>query len=345
MSIETQTTPHPKGELQLFTMTNAGGASVSVSNIGAGIVSVVVPDRAGKPLDVALGYKSQADYFADAPYIGKTAGRFANRIAKGCFTLNGSAYKLAVNNGANHLHGGLTGFSDRLWNGRIDGNNVVFSLVSADGDEGYPGTLHVEVAYTWSDANELSIAFRAESDDDTVINLTNHAYFNLAGENSGQALDHVLQLHASHWLPTDDTLIPTGEIAPVEGTPMDFTSPKPLRKDFDADFDALKFGKGYDNCWVVDGWKPGTIQEVAVLHSAASGITLRVLTTQRAVQVYTGNWLGGSPESKSGRSYRDYDGVALECQGFPDAPNKPAFPSPILRKGDTYRHTIVFRFS
>jgi len=345
MNIEKQTFPHPKGELQLFKITNSGGASVSLSNIGAGIVSVIVPDRAGKPLDVALGYKCLADYFADAPYIGKTPGRFANRIAKGSFTLNGTNYKLAVNNGPNHLHGGLIGFSDRLWNGRIEGNKVVFSLVSANGDEGYPGMLHVEVTYMWSDTNELSIAFCAESDEDTIINLTNHAYFNLAGENSGQALDHVLQLHASHWLPTDDTLIPTGEIASVKGTPMDFTSPKPLRKDFDADFDALKFGKGYDNCWVVDGWKPETIKEIATLHSDASGITLHVLSTQPAVQVYTGNWLGGSPESKSGRSYNDYDGVAIECQWFPDSPNKPAFPSPILHKGETYRHTIVFRFS
>ncbi len=198
--------------------------------------------------------------------------------------------------------------------------------------------------YSWNDNNELTIELKAESDKKTIVNLTNHAYFNLDGENSGSVLDHELQLMASRYLPTDDTLIPTGEIAEVKGTPMDFTAPKKLGRDIKADFPALVYGKGYDNCWVVDNWHKHNLSKIAVLESAKSGRVLEVETTQPAVQVYTGNWLAGCPESKSGRGYEDYDGVAIECQGMPDAPNHRNFPSQLLGVGEVYDQTIVYRF-
>lgn len=337
---------HPCGALQLFKITNSRGAAVTLCNIGAGVVAIEVPDASGRPTDVVLGYKRIEDYFGDGPCMGKTPGRFANRIANARFTLNGVEYKLNANiGGVHHLHGGANGFANKRWEGRIADEKVVFTLVSPDGDEGYPGTLTATVAYAWNDRNELRVELSALADADTVINLTNHAYFNLNGENSGSVLEHTLRLFASHWLPASDELITTGEIAPVAGTPMDFTTAKPLGQDIRADFAALKNGKGYDSCWVSDNRQPGVLKSMAVLHSPRSGITLEVVSTQPAMQIYTGNWLSGSPESKSGRPYNDYDGVAIECQAYPDAPNKPAFPSPVLRKGRQYAHTILFRFS
>jgi aldose 1-epimerase len=331
---------------QLFKLTNKNGATVVLCNIGAGIVSIEVPDANGKLTDVSLGYKNINDYFGDGPCMGKTPGRFANRIANARFSLNGREHKLAANvGGVHHLHGGANGFANKIWDERDDNGKVSFTLTSPDGDEGYPGTLTATVTYEWNDHNELIIHYSATSDADTVINLTNHAYFNLNGENSGSALEHTLKLFASRWLPASNELITTGELATVKGTPMDFTTAKPIGQDIKADFDALKFGKGYDSCWVIDDWQPGVLKKTAELRSPKSGIRLEALTTQPAMQIYTGNWLAGSPESKSGRSYNDYDGVAIECQAFPDAPNKPTFPSAVLRKGEEYKHTIVFRFS
>lgn len=335
---------HPKGEISLWRITNAKGASATFCNIGAGVASVIVPDAQGRMADVALGYKHPADYIGDGACFGKTPGRFANRIAEGRFTLEGKAYQLAVNNGPNHLHGGPEGFANQLWEAEAEGDRVVFTYRSPAGDEHYPGALTARVAYTWNDDCELGIELTAQSDTTTIVNLTNHSYWNLSGENAGSVMDHILRLHATQWLPTDETLIPTGEIAPVAGTPMDFTAPKALGRDAGADFPALKYGKGYDNCWVVDGWQAGKLSPVAELTDPKSGRTLEIRSTQPGAQVYTGNWLAGSPESKSGRPYNDYEGVAIECQGFPDAPNKPAFPSPVLHAGETYRQTILFRF-
>lgn len=334
-----------KGDITLLTITNASGASVTLSTIGAGIVSVNVPDREGRMADVVLGYADPADYMADGPCAGKIPGRFANRIAKGRFTVGGREYQLAINNGPNALHGGPTGFQNRMWTvDKAEGDTVVLTYVSADGEEGYPGELKVTATYRWTDANELSLDLRAVTDSDTVINLTNHTYFNLSGHDSGSVLDHELWLAASRYLPTDDTLIPTGELADVTGTPMDFTSAKPLGRDIKADFPALNYGKGYDNCFVIDG-ADGTLRDVARLTDHVSGRTMTVATTQPGVQVYTGNWLAGSPINKSGRSYNDYEGVAIECQALPDAPNKPQFPSAVLRPGEEYHHIIVFRFN
>lgn len=334
-----------KGDITLLTITNASGASVTLSTIGAGIVSVNVPDREGRMADVVLGYADPADYMADGPCAGKIPGRFANRIAKGRFTVGGREYQLAINNGPNALHGGPTGFQNRMWTvDKAEGDTVVLTYVSADGEEGYPGELKVTATYRWTDANELSLDLRAVTDSDTVINLTNHTYFNLSGHDSGSVLDHELWLAASRYLPTDDTLIPTGELADVTGTPMDFTSAKPLGRDIKADFPALNYGKGYDNCFVIDG-ADGTLRDVARLTDHVSGRTMTVATTQPGVQVYTGNWLAASPINKSGRSYNDYEGVAIECQALPDAPNKPQFPSAVLRPGEEYHHIIVFRFN
>ncbi|MDR2361638.1 MAG: galactose mutarotase [Prevotellaceae bacterium] len=343
--IQTLSQKHPSGELQLFKITNRSGANVTLCNIGAGVVSIEVPDISGKLTDVVLGYKHIEDYFGDGPCMGKTPGRFANRIGNARFTLNGVEYKLNANaGGVHHLHGGANGFANKCWQGRIDGDRVLFSLTSLDGDEGYPGTLTATVAYSWKENNELLIELAAESDADTIINLTNHTYFNLNGENSGSILDHILLLYATHWLPATEELITTGEIAPVNNTPMDFTEPKRIGQDINADFAPLKNGKGYDSCWITDSASIGRQTTIAVLHSPLSGITLEVGTTLKALQVYTGNWLSGSPESKSGRSYNDYDGVALECQQWPDAPNKPNFPSSVLFKGKRYEHSISFFF-
>ncbi len=332
----------PCGVFTLYTLMNSRGAYVKLSPVGAGIVSVVVPDNKGKLADVVLGYEHIEDYFHDGPCAGKVPGRYANRIARGDLVIEGKQYQLAVNNGPNALHGGPEGFQNKVWNSRIDDNAVEFTLVSPDGDEHYPGTLTVTARYTWTDDCRLTLCIKAQSDATTAINLTNHTYWNLGGHDSGTALNHTLQLNASRYLPTDDTLIPTGEQAPVAGTPMDFTSPKRLGQDINADFDALRFGKGYDNCWVVDG--DGGCVWHAHLVDPDSGRRLTVCSDQPGVQVYTGNWLNGSPEGKGGCVYHDYDAVAIECQGFPDAPHHPSFPRQIFNAGEEYCRTIVFDF-
>lgn len=344
MKIDKTTAQSPKGEISLFTLTNASGASVTVSSLGAGIVAVMVPDREGKLANVALGYKNPADYIADGPCAGKVPGRFANRIARGKFSLDGKEYTLAINNGPNALHGGPEGFQNQIWDSAVEGDSVVFTYHAADGEEGYPGNMTVKAVYTWNDDNELSLVLTAGTDAKTVVNLTNHVYFNLDGEQAGTVLDHEMKIKAARYLPTDDTQIPTGELAPVDGTPMDFTSFKTIGRDIKADFEPLKIGKGYDHCWALDDYEKGKLQEIAVLQSRKSGRRLTVLTTQPGVQIYTGNWLAGCPESISGGNYNDYDGVALECQNFPDAPNHPEFPSSVLNPGETFEETIRFKF-
>ena len=321
---------------------NKNGASVMLTERGAGIVSIVVPDRNGVMGDVVLGYRDEESYLADGPCAGKIPGRFANRIDGGRFTLDGKEYQLVKNHPDYQLHGGPDGFSNRLWKAsQISDTEVVLTLDSPDGDQGYPGNMHVEATYTWGEDNSLTLSIKATTDAPTILNLTNHTYWNLDGEDSGSIFNHVLRINASRWLATSEALIPTGELAPVEGTPMDFHTAKPIGRDIKADFPALIYGKGYDNCWVLDG-APG-LKLAAELSSAASGRRLEIWTDQPAAQVYTGNWLDGSPVSKSGRPYRDYDGVAIECQGFPDAPNHPDFPSCILRPGETYSRTIIFK--
>ena len=327
-----------------YTITNSKGASVTLSEIGAGIVSICVPDKDGKIADVVLGYSKPEAYFHDGPFLGKVPGRFANRIAKGKFTLDGVEYTLPINNGPNSLHGGPEGFAEKVWDSRIEGDAVEFMYFSEDGEQGYPGNLKVVAHYEWSEDCELKLTFTAECDAPTVVNLTNHVYFNLDGEGSGSILDHILKLNCSEYLPTDDTQIPLGDSEPVAGTPMDFVNAKPIGRDINADFGPLKIGKGYDHCWVIDGAEPGQLQAAAKLWSEKSGRLVEIVTTQPGIQIYTGNWLSGCPEGKSGHVYNDYGGVALECQHFPDSPNKPEYPSTVLRPGEVYEEAIIFAF-
>lgn len=332
-------------EILLYTLTNESGAYVKLSSVGAGIVAIGVPDRNGKIEDVVIGYDDPASYFGDGPCAGKCPGRYANRIAKGHFTLDDKTYTLPINNACNHLHGGPDGFQNQVWESRVVDNAVEFMYYSEDGEAGYPGALKAVVHYEWSEDNALKLTYTAETDDPTVLNLTNHSYFNLNGEGTGTVLDHVLRLNASEYLPTDDTLIPTGDSEPVAGTPMDFVNPKQIGKDIKVDFPALNYGKGYDNCFVIDGWMEGQIETAAELYSEQSGRFLEVLTTQPGVQVYTGNWLEGCPTGKNGHVYHDYDAVAIECQHFPDSPNHEDYPSTVLRPGEIYQEAIIFAFS
>ena len=335
----------PEGDaVVIYTMRNNKGAEVELCNIGAAICAVRVPDREGNIDNVTLGYADYMDYFGDGPCMGKVPGRYANRVARGRFEIDGKEYRLAINNGPNALHGGPKGFANLLWEGRVEGDRVVFALDNPDGHEGYPADIYVEAVYDWDEENRLELTLLAQSNGATIINLTNHAYFNLAGEASGTVLDHTLRLNASTYLPTDQSLIPTGEAAPVEGTPMDFRTAKPIGRDIKEDFAALNYGKGYDSCWPVDGWEQGKMQEVAELKCAATGRVLKMYSDQPAAQVYTGNWLEGCPKGRSGQKYHDYDGIAIECQGYPDAPNKPHFPSQILRPGERYERHIVYAF-
>jgi len=332
-------------EIFLYTMENESGAFVRLSSVGAGIVSIAVPDKDGKIADVVLGYPEASSYFADGPCAGKCPGRYANRIAKGKFTLEGVEYTLPINNGPNHLHGGPEGFQNQVWDSRIAQDGVEFMYFSEDGEAGYPGNLKVVARYEWSEDNALKLLFTARTDKTTVVNLTNHAYFNLNGEGNGDILGHELKLNASVYLPTDDTLIPVGEPDPVSGTPMDFQEFKKIGAEIKEDFPALKYGKGYDNCWMINGYEPGQLQAAAKLYSPESGRMLEVLTTQPAVQVYTGNWLAGCPAGKCGRSYFDYEGVAIECQHCPDSPNKPDYPSTVLTPEDQFEEAIIWQFS
>ena len=341
-----KTVNSPAGNISLVTLINASGASVTLTSVGAGVVAVNVPDKNGKLDDIALGYANPADYIGDGPCSGKVPGRYANRIAKGKFTLDGKEYQLPINNGPNCNHGGPQGFHNHIWEVvEASDNSVTFRHISPDGDAGFPGQLTASAKYEWNDDNELRLTLSATTDAPTVVNLTNHTYWNLSGHNAGSILGHRMQLMATRYLPTDNTLIPEGVAVDVAGTPMDFTQPKEIGRDIKLPFPALLYGKGYDNCWAIDGFVPGEIHTAAILEDEQSGRRLTVSTDQPGVQVYTGNWLSGSPVNKSGRSYEDYDGVAIECQGFPNSPNTPSFPSTELRPGEIYERHITFAFS
>lgn len=337
----------PEGEaVVLYTIRNANGCEVQLCNIGASIVSVKCPDRDGRIDDVVLGYKDCMSYFGDGAASGKSVGRVANRIARGRMTVEGVEYNLEVNNGPNHLHGGSKGFANRLWDARVETNRVVFSLTSPDGEQNYPGELYVEAGYYFSDDNELEITYMARTDKTTVVNLTNHVYWNLAGESSGKSiLDHELHLNCSRVLEMDPTQIPTGRYLDVKGTPQDFTAWRRFGDEILSEFNHMKDFKGYDHFFVLDDWKPNILSPIGELRCEASGRRVEVLSSQAGAMVYTGNWLaGGCPETKTGGRYADYDGVAIECQNYPDAVNHPEFPSPLLKPGELYCQKIVFRF-
>lgn len=336
----------PEGEaIIIYTMRNARGSEVRVCNIGAALVSVCFADRNGKVDDVVLGYRDAMSYFGDGAACGKCVGRVANRIADGKMTIEGKEYTLERNNGVNHLHGGSKGFANRLWESRVETNRVVFSLLSEDGDQGYPHEVVVEAIYDFDDENSLEITLLAKSDGTTPVNLTNHTYWNLAGEASGRTiLDHELHLNASRVLEMNAVQIPTGRLLDVAGTPQDFTQWRRFGTDIDDGFNHIRDFRGYDHCFVVDGWQPNILGEVGELRDNGSGRCVKILSSQPGCMVYTGNWLsGGCPVTKSGGRYEDYAGVAIECQGYPDAVNHPEFPSVLLHAGELYCQKIVFR--
>jgi aldose 1-epimerase len=318
---------------------------VQLISYGARVVSLLTKDRDGKQADITLGYASLEPYIQNTnAYFGVIAGRFANRIGNGRFELDGKTVQTTINDGANMLHGGVEGFDKRNWSAKPIPDGVEFELVSPDGDQGFPGTLTTQVRYTLSGAT-LRIDYTATTDKTTVVNLTNHAYFNLSGEASGTILDEVLTLNADAFVPVSGPpAIPTGEIRPVTGTPFDFTQPTLVGSRISGSDDQLVFGRGYDHNWVVRA-EPGTLRPAATMHDPASGRTLAVATTEPGIQFYSGNFLDGSLVGKSGVAYVQRSGFCLETQAFPDAPNQPNFPSAVLKPTDTYRSTTTWTFS
>ncbi len=331
----------------LFTLKNANGVTVKITNYGGVVQSILVPDKDGKLADVTLGFDTVAEYPEKTQYFGCITGRYANRIAKGKFTLDGKEYTLALNNGDNHLHGGEKGFNQYVWKAETSDGDSEPSLklthTSPDGDEGYPGSLSMTVTYTLTKDNGLKIDYEATTDKATVLNLTNHAYFNLAGAGSGNILEHELLLKADGYIPTDDGGIPLAGVSTVEGTPFDFRTSTTIGARIEDDDQQLKNGIGYDHNWVMKDSRDGKLAHVATLTEPKSGRILEVHTTEPGLQFYTGNYLDGRT-GKDGKSYVHRGALCLEAQTFPDSPNRPGFPSPVLKPGEKYTQTTIYRF-
>jgi aldose 1-epimerase len=315
-------------------------------NYGAIIVSLRVPDRKGQMADIVLGHEKFEGYVPNPPFLGALVGRYANRIANATFTLDGNKYSTPKNDGPNTLHGGPNGFDKAMWDGEpVKGKSAVaFTYTSKDGEEGFPGNLKVKVTYTLNDENELVIDYEATTDKPTVLNLSQHSYFNLSGEGSGDILNTEMEINASRFTPVDSTLIPTGELRPVKGTPFDFTTPTKIGARIDDKYDQLVLGKGYDHNFVLDRKGEG-LALAARAYDAASGRVLEVSTTQPAVQFYTGNFLDGTVTGKEGHAYQRRNAFCLETQHYPDSPNHPDFPTTTLRPGETFHSKTVFKFS
>ena len=334
----------PDGQpVDAYTLTS-GPLSCRILTYGGAVQSLTIPDRRGCPVDVVLGFDTLADYRTQDKYMGALVGRYANRIGGSTFMLNGTEYPLPTNDGPNHLHGGLLGFDRQLWTIESASENALtLSLTSPDGQEGYPGTLTVQAAYTLQDG-ALTLDLRARADRDTLCNLTGHTYFNLSGHQSGPVLGQYIQLFADHYTPSGPDSIPTGELAPVAGTPMDLRTPQPIGLHINSPFPQLLQAKGYDHNWALRAWD-STLRPAARAWSPDTGILLELSTTLPGLQLYTGNFLSGCPAGKGGAPYDDRWGFALEPQYFPDSPHHPAFPSPVLRAGAEYHQQIVYRFT
>lgn len=334
-------------EVSLCVLTNKVGSEITITNYGAKIVSLMVPDKNGKRIDVVTGHASIDDYLtSEEPYFGAVCGRYGNRIAKGAFILDGVLYdQLAINNGPNSLHGGTKGFNAVVWDmEQIDSQTVVLHYTSVDGEEGFPGTLQTTVTYFLTDDNEVVISYQATTDKPTVLNLTNHTYFNLSGAGNLSVNDHLLMINADYYLPTDHTAIPYGPKEKVEGTPMDFRELHTVGERINDDFEQLIFGKGYDHTYVLNK-EEYEISFCARCISPQTGIVMDTYTTEPGVQLYTGNWMTGDFEGKNGQRYPARAALCLETQHFPDSPNKPEYPTTILRPGEVFESKTVYSFS
>jgi aldose 1-epimerase len=333
----------------LYTLKNRDGMVVQITNFGAKIVSIYVPDRNGNFSDIVLGYESIEEYIKGNPYFGAICGRCANRIANGKFVIDGVTYQLPVNNGPNSLHGGPEGFNNQVFdtNGVISNSNVEqveMVYISKDGEMGYPGTLTLKVTYSVTNSNELRLDYEATADKATHVNICSHSYFNLAGEGNGDILGHELSINSDKFTPVSDVLIPSGELRPVAGTPMDFIKTKTIGRNIDDNYDQLDYGKGYDHNWVLKKKIAGELSLAATCYEPKSGRIMEVHTTQPGVQLYTGNWLDGNDKGKGGKAYLMRSGLCLETQNFPDSPNKSDFPSTLLKPGKTYKHACIYKF-
>lgn len=333
--------------IDLYILANAN-SEVKIATYGGTIVSIVTPDQHGKLADVVLGHDTFDKYLTQNAFFGCITGRYANRIAQGKFTLNGVEYTLAQNDGSNHLHGGLKGFNTKIWQATaIEGNEgpaVRLTYLSQDGEEGYPGNLSATVTYTLTNDDALKIDYLATTDKDTIINLTNHAYFNLAAGEAEDCLGHEMMLNTAQFTPIDETLIPTGELRSVKGTPLDFTVPTVIGARINQDYDQLRFGGGYDHNWVLNNLD-GKLVLAAKVQERITGRVMEVYTTEPGIQFYSGNFLNGSITGKGGIVYKKRYGFCLETQHYPDSPNKPTFPSTLLKPGQTYQTTTIYKFS
>ena len=334
--------------VDLYTLSNPSGMKAKITNYGGIVTELHVPDKNGDNGDVVLGYDKLSSYIEASPYFGCITGRYANRIAKGRFTIDGNEYKLATNNGDNHLHGGVAGLDKKVWSAKevkgVGRAGIEFSYLSPDGEEGYPGNLHCKVTYWLTVQNEIEIQYEATTDKSTHLNLTHHSYFNLAGAGSGDILDHEVELFADKFVPTDATNIPLGELAPVKGTPFDFLTPHKIGARIGEKNQQLKVGLGYDHNWVINSTGKG-LELAARVTEETSGRVMEVLTDQPGIQFYTGNFLDGSNVGKGGNVYEHRNAFCLETQKFPDSPNNPSYPSSLLEPGQTYRHVCIYRFS
>ena len=334
--------------ISLYTLESGNGMTMQVTNYGGRVVSLWVPDKEGKYEDVVLGYDN-IDKYLNNPgerYLGTVVGRYANRIAKGQFELDGNKYQIPVNNNGNALHGGPGGIDSVVWNvDKVTGNELHLSYISPDGDQGFPGTLNMKMVYILTPDNEFKITYEATTDKPTIVNLSHHSYFNLKGEGNGTALDNYMTLNASNIVPINEVCIPTGKLMPVEGTPFDFRKAHLIGDRIGNDNEQLKNGTGYDHCWVIDKKTNDGVELAAVVYEPVSGRVMEVYTDQPGIQFYSSNWFDNVTTGKSGKPYKVRESLALETQKFPDSPNHPDFPSTRLDPGEVYKHTCIYKFT